>query len=191
MSRLIYINDITAVDADFEPVISRRGPRTGQTVYVSPDPRLINAARGGYSLALDAPPRNGKPATIWSPVGSDEASPSRTYRRYADIKNGDVRYYVDVDRVMAFSSPNFDPSIVFATQYVDPMGVVTPEFARVAERPPGPLSPGPPSRAAKSGLSYVDDTSWHRREIMALQRDRFYKNDYSVNAMAFGSRSMW
>ena len=160
ISGYTYLNNLPSNDSDFHPVKCGN-----QTCYTSTDPRLIDAARG-TTLILDRPPLD---TSI--PLKDIYTDPNLNgfgtkYNSYNDIKGGQITYYTDKSIIDAYSKPNFvTPSKVTGYIRQDPMGAILPTY----ERDPGYRDPFAENDSYKYCLSWMDDTTAHRQDIMASQ----------------------
>ena len=92
----------------------------------------------------------------------------KNYRNYMDIDAGQIQYYINESQKDVYNSPNFvTPSVVKNSLFVDPNGIVKPEYERF------PLTDY--SWNKKCGKydacdSDTHDTLEHRQDIMSRQQ---------------------
>lgn len=143
--------------------------KSGCGVTYLNDARLVDAARGSAPLALD------QPALVGSiPLGEIEDVNLSNYDMCApnaSLNNGQIQYYLDNTTKDAFYEPVFGlKSKVYREDWVTPMGDYKPQFTRK-----------PVQDECFSCLSFINDTSFQREDIMSLQQRAF-------NATRFGPR---
>lgn len=84
----------------------------------------------------------------------------RTLNSIYAVNNGQIQYYIDPSIKAPYYSPAFDmPSRSELVDYVDPMGSWKPHYTYDAIYP-----------ARYSCLSFINDTSFHREDLMARQQ---------------------
>lgn len=84
----------------------------------------------------------------------------RNINEIYNINNAQIQYYVDDSIKAPYFSPVFDMSSrTELVDYVDPMGTWKPHY---------PYQPIYPARFAC--LSFINDTAFHREDIMARQQ---------------------
>ena len=139
------------------------------TLYWGDDPTLIDVPRG-ERIPLDRPPLtdNVKMADVYSPALTRYG---KDYTTYSDISAGMITYYVDRRIEDPFFSPNFvTAASMDAAVWKDPMGAMKPQYER------RPLRCNDPIRSQKDtyeyGLSWMDDTTAHRQDLMAKQMSK-------------------
>jgi hypothetical protein len=128
---------------------------TSTNTYIADDPRLIDVMRGGYKMQLDRPPIDSCVCDVNSPVLNIYGKP---YHNYKDIHEGQIMYYVD----NSIKDPYFEPvffnkAFITKNMYTNPMGLVTREYNRT------------PLNTKKQGLSFINDSTEFREELMSLQ----------------------
>jgi hypothetical protein len=168
-----------AYDKTFDKVDCQNNGSCNSTVYASSDPRLISVPNGGQSLTLDRPPLNAK--IPLDTIYTDPSLPNyRTgfYNSYKDINSGDIFYYIDTSIEDAFFLPNFtNASNVQGNIYIDPMSAVLPVYERSPIKNNNLLDTK--NRNYSTGLSFLNDTSESREDIMSKQMYRTNKNRYA------------
>jgi len=110
--------------------------------------------RGGEILPLDRPPlvSNIRLKNIDS-IYSHQL-PSK-YITYMDIKTGNIQYWVSPQSKSVYNAPNFTlRTDVHPVVFVDPMGVVKPEYRR------------DPVKCTLQCDSYTRDSLVHREDLM-------------------------
>jgi hypothetical protein len=120
----------------------------------SANPITYDAARGMH-IEYDRPSRS---ANISYPTMYEDFDHYTPY----DVNNGQIQYYVDNSIKDAYYEPVFDmPSRVIAYDYVDPMGTHKPQYER--KIPQCVIN-------SYSCLSSINDSTFHREDIMARQQ---------------------
>lgn len=148
------------------------------TTYISHDPRLLNPI-GNSLLHLDRPPMTGGLALkdIYSDKLKDHG---KDYRTYSDINAGQIQYYIDDSIKDALYEPVYDiPAEVTSLVYQDPMSNMKPQYTRHPALTTGMTEV--PTRADNYGcLSFVNDTSGHREDIISRQQSRNNQEKWSA-----------
>ena len=160
ISGYTYLNKLSSNNSDFHPV--KYGKKIG---YTSADPRLLIKTRG-TSLILDKPPFDTSISLkdAYTDPSLDEYG--KKYNSYNDITGGEITYYIDKSIEDAYSKPNFvTPSKVRGYIYQDPMGAIIPTYERI----PRYRDPCAENDNYQYCLSWMDDTTAHREDIMARQ----------------------
>lgn len=167
------MNKLCSIDPDFDPVRCS-GCATGNqsdVVWTSPDPRLQSSAHNGTRITLDSPPLNGKlgPYEIYQ----DRPGYGSNYKDYTDINGGQISYYIDTQLAKPFISQNFTgPAGVLLDNYYDPMGTYKPHYYRLPER-----------KCGNSCLSFIDDTNYHRQDLLSRQLWKRNQTSYQTRMM--------
>jgi hypothetical protein len=171
----VLANDTQA--ADFEKV-SCPLSQGCKTVYASPDPRLIDVLRNS-TMTLDRPPLDS--SIKLKDINTTESlrGYGQNYRTYSDINAGQIYYYIDKSIEDPFFSPNFTiPAQTNGLLYRDPMGGMDPEYNRE------PLTKRDCLNTKNSnyigGLSWMEDTTEHREDILSKQMSRQNREKYSA-----------
>jgi len=139
-----------------------------KNVYASTDPRLISPMHGGQILTLDRPPVSSdiKLKNIYT--DKNLLNYGKNYRTYSDINSGQIMYYTDKSRQDVFYEPNFSSSATaIGTLYKDPMGAIKPQYDRVPLKCNDSLDTD--MNRYEGGLSWIQDSSNHRQDLLALQ----------------------
>lgn len=148
------------------------------TTYISHDPRLLNPPRNSL-LHLDRPPMTGEMALkdIYSDKLKDHG---KDYRTYSDINAGQIQYYIDDSIKDALYKPVYDiPAEVTSSVYQDPMSNMKPQYTRHPALTTGVTQVT--TRADNYGcLSFVNDTSGHREDIISRQQSRNNQEKWSA-----------
>ena len=137
-----------------------------EETFVSSDPTLIDSARG-ILTTLDRPPLDDE--VKMSEIYSDKFTRyGKDYKTYDDISAGQITYYVDNSIKDPFFSPNFVTTArMEADVYKDPMSAMKPQYNRF------PIKCNNPITSKKDnyeyGLSWINDSTAHRQDIMARQ----------------------
>ncbi len=145
-----------------------RSMETGKSstvVYGNNDPRLFEGVRGMW-LNLDTIPLESK-VKLSQIYNEDLRGYGKNYGTYADIKAGDVMYYIGEERKTPYYAPLFDKtSVVGVNLYKDPMGTVKVEYPRY-EKQPDLLG----NKCDNDGysLSWMRDSQMQRDDIMTSQ----------------------
>jgi hypothetical protein len=148
-----------------------------RSVYFTQDPRLISSSRGGDPLPLDLPPINQgvKIKNVYTDLGFNNT----IYKDYSAIRSGDIMYYIDKSIAGAYYRPVFvNPSFVTGYDYIDPMGSVKPTYTRTPVHHENPLDVK--ANTYKTGLSFLDQTSEFREDIIAKQQSVHNQQKYSA-----------
>lgn len=139
-----------------------------QTVYVSPDPRLISAGHSMQRLKLDRPPMDSSKTLASLSYDKSLDKYGQNYGSYSDINAGQITYYIDNSIKEPLFQPNFTiSSDVYGTLYQDPMGAMKPQYDRYPLTSENPLFR---NKSVYHGcLSSVADTSEFREDLMSRQ----------------------
>ena len=150
----------------------------GREGYVSVDPRLISNMHNGQVLYLDRPPTDDAidPALIYSDPRI------RNYRGqyadYADVKSGQIMYYVDNN----FRDVLYAPVFANAAQVVGyvhrtPVDDVWLEYDRQPLKVADCLRTK--GRTYEGGLSFLEQTTETREDLMHLQSRRMNRTRFA------------
>lgn len=98
------------------------------------NPKLIDTPRAQL-LILDKPHLTGEVAVgnvchdeIYTPYYSQYG---KNYANYSNMNTGQIQYYISTDQTDAYFKPNFiDPALVHHETFIDPMGVIRPQYSR-------------------------------------------------------------
>lgn len=140
--------------------------------YTSADPRLIDPTRNIH-MKLDRPPYEGE--LCQSEIYKDLSYQNYTnlYKNYSELNSGQIQYYVDVEQQQPFYDPVYNiPSRVKGRIYVDPMGVVKPEYTKT------PIIPV--TTKTYSDLNFLNDSMKHREDMMSLQQRKHNQTRYET-----------
>jgi len=147
----------------------------GEQVFKN-DPRLYHAGHGQW-MALDTPPLTSSMTLLEIPHDPKLNRYGQNYRDYEDITEGQIMYYVDKSISRPFFEPNFTTTAeVRGRLYQDPMGAVKPQYHRIPIKQYNTV--GSPRNNYEGGLSWIEDTTNHREDIMALQQIRNNQQKY-------------
>jgi hypothetical protein len=97
------------------------------------------------------------------------------YRPYADIKDGDVKYYYDATMAHPFI-PELFPThsksnmVIAKDDYYDPMGVYKPHYTIVGKVGTDPKIP-----------LWLQDSQFQRQDLLSRQMWRRNQNSFEVN----------
>lgn len=174
-SREVYLNPIQNYSKDFKQITvnTKDGP---ETQYTSSDPRLKSAIRGGRIYPLNAPPVSSSTSAVEILDDTSLDNYGQNYKGYSDTK-GDIKYYINKRLEDPFNYPNFSTSAtVTGNVFVDPMGSIKPEYNRVPLKISRHV--GPDRANYEGGLSWMEDSSNFRQDIMALQMRRTLQESY-------------
>lgn len=99
------------------------------------------------------------------------------YKNYMDINAGQIRYYIDESNMDVYSTPNYTtPSRVKNRLFVDPNGIVKPEYERF------PLTEYSWNRYSNGCYdacdSFTHDSLEHRQDLMARQQRKNNQQDW-------------
>lgn len=157
------------------------------TTYVSHDPRLLDPVRNSL-LQLDRPPMTGDLA-LKNVYSDNLKNHGKGYHTYSDINAGQIQYYIDHSIKDALYEPVYDiPAEVTSLVYQDPMSNMKPQYLRK----PGNTGKDTgvsrvPTRDDTYGcLSFIDDTSNHREDVISRQQ---LKNNQQKWSARWGSQS--
>uniref|UniRef100_A0A6C0LWS5 Uncharacterized protein n=1 Tax=viral metagenome TaxID=1070528 RepID=A0A6C0LWS5_9ZZZZ len=146
--------------------------------YYSSDPRLISSSHNGQVQTLNTPPITGDlPLNkILDDKGLDNYG--QNYNDYSSINAGQIMYYNDKSIEDPFFNPNFVTTAkTTAINYKDPMGSIKPQYTR---SPLKALRHVGPTRNNYDGcLSWIQDSTGFREDIMALQMKKGNQQKYS------------
>ncbi len=128
------------------------------------NPLLYSPMRGQW-LNLDTPPN-----TSTVSLGNDKMSTThrpQIYSEYSNIHSGQIQYY----RTPVESIFKDSPTFVYKNTFIDPMGVIKPEFIHY------------PSKIQDDGCydSYTRDMMGFREDLMARQIIKLNQNNYNLN----------
>jgi hypothetical protein len=171
----VLANDTQA--ADFDEVTCPLNQGCEKT-YVSPDPRLIDVLRN-FTMTLDRPPLDS--SIPLKDINTNESlrGYGQNYKTYSDINAGQIYYYIDKSIEDPFYSPNFTiPAQTTGVVYKDPMGAMKPEYTR------DPLTKRDCLNTKNTnyigGLSWMEDSTEHREDILSKQMNRQNREKYSA-----------
>jgi hypothetical protein len=141
-----------------------------------PDVRLIDTARSGTVLVLDRPPTQTDVNVGEVDRNDDLTKYGKNYSSYSDIDGGQILYYHQTAR--PFANPNF-PSDAEVTgyMYTNPMGSVKPRYHREPKYKNNTITK---DQLFSGGLSYIDDTSRFREDILSKQMTKMNEQDWDV-----------
>lgn len=130
--------------------------------FVSLNPKTMEPVRG-IRMALDRPSTSG-----FVPLADIYTNPNLANYTPFNVNNGQITYYIDQELKDPFYRPVFFMSRkVVRRPYTDPMGSEKPEYS---------LLHTPKQVSNFSGLSFLNDTSFHRENLMAAQQSKFNQN---------------
>lgn len=129
------------------------------------DHRLIQGGLRGFDpITLNRRPYETK---LTSQQIRTQNFKTSNYNSLNDIETGNIVYYVDGDLAQAYYSPVYAfQTPVEIKLYQDPMGSIKPEYKRIM----------PYTRANLWGNMFLQDTQYHREDIMALQQRKNNQN---------------
>lgn len=169
--------------ADFFSIDCSKDSACPGTTYVSHDPRLLDPIRNSL-LKLDRPPNVGDLA-LNNLYCEDLKNYGKGYRSYSDINTGQIQYYIDASIQDALYEPVYDiPTEVTSVLYQDPMSNIKPQYNRKWRDEDG-ISKLPVPGEIYGCLSFIDDTSHHREDIIARQQ---LKNNQQKWSARWGNR---
>jgi hypothetical protein len=134
--------------------------------WTSSDSRLKSVARSGSMTLLDRPPITSEVNidTIYS--DKELENYGKKYKSYADIKAGQITYYIDKSKQDAFYYPDFTTSAnTVGILYRDPMGGIRPCYERQPLSCDNPLE----TKRDREELSWIRDTEAHRQDLLSKQ----------------------
>ena len=171
-SGIVYLNNLDNFAKDFHKI-------KNSDQYYSSDPRLISSVRGGQVMLLDAPPTTSEIPlnTIVDDISLNNYG--QNYKKISDINAGNITYYFDRARQEPFNCHNFTGSAKTTTiVYTDPMGGIKPEYKRVPLKPNVHI--GPERDNYEGCLSWIQDSTNHREDMMSLQMSRANREKYTA-----------
>jgi hypothetical protein len=126
-----------------------------------PDARLYDTSRN-YNMHLDITPIQVPYDVKHDTIDGMGESYGRNYKSYETVNAGQIQYYVDKEIAQPFFSPVYAmPSETHAIVYTDPMGTKKPQFTKKFNN----------DRLQHTNtLSWLEDTTKHREDIMSLQQ---------------------
>lgn len=174
--------NISHTAPDFIPVVcpvSSGCNNTGSrkpSGFVSNDPRLVSVAHGGQVLTLDRPPTD---STVrLEDINTDDSlrKYGQCYKNYSDINAGQITYYIDKSIQDPFFEPVFStPALAVGEVYKDPMGAFKPQYTRYIANPNEPCGK---TDCFPGCLSWIDDSTFHREDLMASQMRKHNEQRY-------------
>lgn len=160
---------------DFFPVAPTQYGVQEPGGWTSYDPRLIDTARRGDRLLLDAPVR--QPANV-QPLGSVYTSSPETLplagpvAGYSSLRGGNNVYYLSRELMYPYTEPLYEiRSFVTPFVFQDPMGSRKPYYLR------SPLSSSP---RYLSNYTFDQDQMSFREDIMSRQSERMNRTDIQL-----------
>lgn len=145
------------------------GSKCNTVTYFNSDTRLMNAANGPERLRLNRPPLDSsvKLSTLTTDKKLDFYG--QNYKSYSDVNAGSVMYYMSNDISNSIFSPVFSTEVdVIGQVYKDPMGNMKPEYTRLP-KPVNFIKRDPCTSNGDFGLSWINDSQYHREDIMSKQ----------------------
>lgn len=180
------------LSTDFKAVKCPNPQACPEIQYASSDPRLVSPAHSGQVLTLDRPPIQ---ATSGTPYLHDISMDKRldnfgqNYTGYHDVNAGDIIYYINRSREDPFYEPLFTtPARAIGTLFQDPMGAMKPQYDRVLLTCKNPLNTQ--NDTYSGGLSWMQDSSFHREDLLARQMRRANEQRYMPRWEGLKSNSM-
>lgn len=148
-------------------------PHCDHTVYASnvSDARTVDAVRG-IQTRLDTVPYQVYYDLVKDNVSNNPALDNygQGMRRYQDINAGQITYYVDKSLAQPFYSPVYNiQSEAVGYIFKDPMDSIKPNFNKAY-----------PSNVKTSNLSFLDDSSKFREDIIARQQRTHNSQKYEL-----------
>ena len=148
------------------------GPCPEKTLYMASDPTLMDVPRGEV-MPLDAPPQDTLIRLDQIYTDPNLQNYGATYQSYCSINAGQIQYYVDNDLASPFPAPNFVTTAKTAgLLYKDPMGGIKPEYERETIYCKEDGCNKKDCNQYKFGLSWLDDSTFHREDIMSRQMSK-------------------
>lgn len=133
------------------------------------DGSLVSVGHGGERTVLNKPPLDG--SVDWNTVNDLEYlnNYGQNYENYSDVEPGQITYYTDKSREDAFYQPLFTRQVeTMGYLYTDPMDSVKAQYIRL------PLPEDSLEKKCKyeGGLSWIQDSTNHREDMLALQMEK-------------------
>lgn len=151
---------------------------TCKDTYISPDPRLYSSTRNDY-IYLDTPPINSD-VKLRNIYRDEYNGYGQGPMPYETIRDGQIMYYIDKSIEDVFYKPVYsDPAIHEMILTQDPMGAIYPNHNRI----PLMNTQNPTITTCNSypyKLSFIQDSSFFRNDITALQQRKRNESKYSA-----------
>lgn len=154
---------------------------TTTTTVTSNDPRLFDTRRN-IQTQFEDPPNQSliNPFSVSSTYGPNPHIAKNFYPTYADINAGQIRYYADKDIEKIVFKPLFiTPATTVDYDFIDPMGTTKHQYVRVPLIITNPISN--PDGIPRQTLSFLEDTTNHREDIMIQQMNRINSQRWTKN----------
>ena len=127
--------------------------------FVSLNPKTLEPVRG-IRMPLDRPSTSG-----FVPLSDIYTSPNLNSYTTFNVNNGQISYYINDELKHPFYNPVFSVSKKTRRRaYTDPMSSEKPEYALIHSHQ---------QVQNFSGLSFLNDSSFHRENLMAAQQAKF------------------
>lgn len=132
--------------------------KTPDGKYVTKNPLTFDAMRG-LRMELDRPHYTGSVDDVYA---SEYTQYGSDYTNYMDMNTGQIQYHINTATKNPYSTPVFTtPAVVGKVQFVDPNGIVKPEYPRQA----------PLDWSSKNPVdSFTHDTLTFREDLIARQQ---------------------
>jgi hypothetical protein len=173
-----FLNDVKTdrLSENFQKVKNNENNGIGYTNYN--DPRLKNALRGNIPMVLnDIPIEYFPKRDIYTDKTLNQYG--KHYDNYLDIKEGDITYYINNQLRDPYFYPNFtEQSKVYTYKYTDPMDVKKNYYIR---KPIEKRDVFKSNTTYNGCLSFIEDTSNHREDIMSSILNKRNFQSYQVN----------
>lgn len=141
--------------------------------FRSQDPRTFNSPHAMY-LQLDRPPDESygtQPQQNVNCIGNENKT--GYYPSYESIYGGNISYYTDITNDEPFGGPVFqNPSQIYPTLLIDPMGSRKPYYQRV---------PMFKKQSALYDYSFDQDQCEFREDLIALQQSKTNQSDFKYH----------
>lgn len=139
---------------------------------IDSDPRLYNAAAASRIYLDSIPPESQvNLGTIYTDKNLHHYG--KSYTSLADVRAGQISYYIDEGLKDAFFEPLYSADTrATGRVYIDPMGSSKPEWN---------LPHTATCRNHPSPLSFLQDSQFHREDMLALQMRRMNREKFTLS----------
>ena len=167
--RIHFLNRLGLYEMPDYHVVANAAKPLQPGYYYPQDGRVVDAPRS-IAMTLDRPAMVG--AVDMSQVSNfDNRAYGASYKTYADIKGGQIAYYVNQDIAQPFFNPVYAiSSAVEKNIRVDPMGSVKPEFVKMPVT--STLHHISRDQATRDQLSF-------REDLMSLQQNLYNRTSWT------------
>ena len=144
------------------------------------DPKLYNGLHNQW-ITLDNIPLDCSMKIFDIPYDTNLNKYGQNYKSYHDINAGQIMYYIDNTISQPFFYPNFvnngNNSNIDGVLYKDSMDSIKPQYFYNQIKNDNPITISKNSNKYK--LSFLEDTTNNREELMSLQMSKINQQKYS------------